>query len=449
MQSMALLRSCASHGSIPDVGAAQTLARGPIVPPIVSAEGGIDREPRFGTRDAATMLLGLLVAAVGAFAWLGPARVTVGHRLELDDPRLGAEPFELTIALDPRSGEATLTDLPMSRPREGETFPVPYGPDAGRKVHVVGVERSGGVVRIRTRCPTCRTVEWGRRDGVLEISSVGGTVAPGMGYQLHVRAGAGPLEVQVRSGEVAPWRHGLDPLDAVALQAADCPSEGGPCSLGPGFALEDDQPALVRLRADQGSPGFEVRLSGSAQRDVAMRDRRSGLANGAFAAWLVLGLLVAGASLVGMPSARVRAAVLLGVGLSVPVALWVPGFSRWYWWPPRPVPMGPLLAASSLIVSAGAAWVLSRSLGLPWAGPRRLVVVGTVATVAALVLLAPALLMDDAVDVLVDIPLVDGAQLAYLSLSASTALGVVGGWLLGAAGRDRATMAEDGRRAMP
>lgn len=404
----------------------------------------------FGAGDLATLLLGVFVAVVGAYSWLGPARVMATHRLELADPRLGAERFELTIALDPRSGTATLDGLAAPRPREGETFPVPYGPDAGRMVQVSGVERSEGLVRIRTRCPTCVTVEWGRRDAVLEIRSSAGALLPGMGYELHVRAGAGPIEVEVRSPGSPSLRHALEPLEAVALQDADCPSEEGPCSFGPGFALAGDETTVVRLRAREGSAGFEIRLFGSGDRTVTMRERRSGVANGFFAGWLAVGLLVAGASLVGAPSTRVRAAVLLAVGLSVPVTLWLPGSSGWYWWPPRPVPMAPLLAGSSVVVSASAAYLLSRGVGLPWAWPRRAAAMGTVALVLAFAVAVPALLIDERTDDVVDAPPFDrGAQLAYVSLYASTALGVVGGWVLGAAGRDRGTMTPDKRRAMP
>lgn len=421
------------------------------MPAIVGAQDLQGRERSFGAGDVATLVLGLVVAAVGAYAWLGPARVTVGHRLELSDPRLGADPFQLTIALDPRSGRSTMDGLPMPRPRAGENFPVPYGPDAGRAVRIEGVERSDGVVRIRTRCSNCRTVEWGRPDGVLEISSEGGTVLSGMGYELHVRAGAGPLEVEVRSPSAPAWRQTLDPLDAVALLDADCPSEEGPCAFGPGFALGDDEVTVVRLRAREGSPGFELRLLGSAHRNVAMRDRRSGVANGFFVAWLGLGLLVAGASLLRVPSVRVRAAVLLALGLSVPVALWIPGSSGWYWWPIRPVPMGPLLAASSVAVSAGAAWMLSHDVGLPWARGRRLIVAGTTCLAVALVLALPALLIDERADPLVGVPGAEGlgTWAAYLSLYLATGLGVVGGWLLGAAGRERARIPVDERRAMP
>jgi len=420
------------------------------VPPIMEARDADPNERPFRPVDAATLVLGLFVAVVGMYAWLGPVRVPEGHVLALADPRLGADRFELSITLDPRSGEATLEGLDVSAPREGDTFPVPYGPDRGRPVGITRVERSAVGVRIQTRCPTCETVEWGRRDGVLEILATEGTVRPGMGYELHVRAGAGPLEVEVRSPSGEPWRHALEPLDAVALQDVDCPSEEGPCSFGPGFTLEDDEASVVRLRAREGSAGFEVRISGRASRFVAMRDRRSGVANGFFAAWLLLGALVAVSSLVRAPSARARAAVLLAVGLSVPVALWVPGSSRWYWWPVGPVPMAPLLAVSSVVVSGGAAGVLSRGVGLPWARARRAAVLGTAAVVGALALLVPALLIDQRTDTLVDIaPLDAGAQLGYLSLYAATALGVLGGWLLGAARRDRATIVVDERRTMP
>jgi hypothetical protein len=404
----------------------------------------------FGSADVATLVLGLLVVALGAYALVGQARVTARHRLELADPRLGAEAFELTIALDPRSGATTLDGLAPPRPRKGETFPVPYGPDAGRMVQIVAVERSEGVVRIRTRCPTCETVEWGRSDGVLAIRNEAGGPLAGMGYELHVRAGAGPLDVDVRSEPTSAWRHTLDPLEAVALQAADCQSEEGPCSFGPGFTLADDEVTVVRLRSSEGSPGFELALLGTAYRGVAMRDRRSVVANGFFLAWLALGLLVAGASLIRAPSMLVRAAVLLAVGLSVPVALWLPGSSGWYWWPPRPVPMAPLLAGSSVVVAACAAYLLSRGLGLPWAWPRPAAAIGTVALVLAFALAVPALLIDERTDALVDVPPIDGgAQLAYVSLYTSTALGVAGAWLLGAAGRERARMPVDERRAMP
>lgn len=421
------------------------------MPAIVGAQDLQTRERPFRAGDVATLVLGLVVAVVGAYAWLGPARIIVGHRLELSDPRVGAEPFQLTIALDPRSGRSTTDGLPMPRPRAGETFPVPYGPDAGRAVRIEGVERSEGVVRIRTRCSNCRTVEWGRPDGVLEISSEGGTVLAGMGYELHVRAGAGPLEVEVRSPSAPVWRQTLDPLDAVALLDADCLGEEGPCAFGPGFALGDDEVTVVRLRAREGSPGFELRLLGSAHRMVAMRDRRSGIANGFFVAWLALGLLVAGASLVRVPSTRMRATVLLALGLSVPLALWIPGSSGWYWWPIRPVPMGPLLAGASVVVSAGAAWGLSHDVGLPWARARRLVLAGTVCLVAALPLALPALLIDERTDLFVDVPGGEGfgTWAAYLSLYLATGLGVAGGWLLGAAGRHRARIQVDERRAMP
>lgn len=419
------------------------------MPPIVGVPAPSPRSRAFRTDDAATLLLGLLVAAVGAFAWLGPARVPAGHRLELADPRLGAEPFELTIALDPRSGAVTLDGLSTPGAREGETFPVPYGPDAGRRVQISGVERSEGLVRIRTRCPTCRTVEWGRRDAVLDIRSTQGTVVSGMGYALHVRAGAGPLQVEVRTPGSPSWRHALGPLEAVALQDADCPSEEGPCSFAPGFALTDGS-AIVRLRAREGSAGFEIRLVGIGHRTVAMRDRRSAAADGLFAAWLALGLLVAGASLLRAPSARLRAALLLAAGLSVPLALWLPGSSDWYWLPVRPVPMAPLLAGSSVVVSSSAAYLVSRDAGLPWAWPRRVARIGTVALVLAFALAVPALLIDDRTDPLVGVPPIDGgAQVGYVSLYVATALGLLGGWLLGTAGRDRATMTPDERRPMP
>jgi hypothetical protein len=271
-----------------------------------------------------------------------------------------------------------------------------------------------------------------------------------MGYELHVRAGAGPLEVEVGSDGSGSLRHSLDALEAVALQDADCPSEEGPCSFGPGFALAGHETTVIRLRAREGSAGFELRLLGSGERSVAMRDGRSGFANGLFVAWLVLGLFVAGASLVRRPSTRVRAAVLLAVGLSVPVALWLPGSSGWYWWPPRPVPSAPLLAGSSVVVTACSAYLLSREWGLPWAWPRRVAVAGTVALVLAFAVAIPALLIDERTDALVDIPPISGgAQLGYVSLYMATGLGLVGGWVLGAAGRGRATMTADERRPMP
>ncbi|HEU4354044.1 MAG TPA: hypothetical protein VFT27_00505 [Actinomycetota bacterium] len=421
------------------------------MPAIVGAQDLQTEERPFRAGTAATLVLGLVVAAVGAYAWLGPARITVGHRLELSDPRLGAEPFRLTIALDPRSGRSTMNGLPIPRPRAGETFPVPYGPDAGQVVRIEGVESSDGVVRIRTRCSRCRTVEWERPGGVLEIGSEGGAVTPGMGYELHVRAGAGPLEVEVRSPSAPTWRQTLGPLNAVALQDADCPSEEGPCAFGPGFAIGDDEVTVVRLRAREGSPGFEFSLLGRAHPNIAMRDRRSSVANAFFVSWLVLGLLVAGGSLLRTPSTRVRAAVLLALGLSVPVALWIPGSSGWYWWPIRPIPMGPLLAGSSVVVSAGAAWVLSRDIGLPWARVRRLAFAGTVCLAVALVLAFPALLIDERSDLFVEGPGGEGlgSWAAYVSLYLATGLGVAGGWLLGAAGRERARMPVDERRAMP
>jgi hypothetical protein len=73
-----------------------------------------------------------------------------------------------------------------------------------------------------------------------------------------------------------------------------------------------------------------------------------------------------------------------------------------------------------------------------------------VALVLAFALAVPALLIDERTDALVDVPPIDGgAQLAYVSLYTSTALGVAGAWLLGAAGRERARMPVDERRAMP
>jgi hypothetical protein len=377
--------------------------------------------------DVPTMTLGVVLAAMGAFVVFVPYEIRLGHMLAIDDPRLGSSPFETSVTLDPRTGEATVAGLDLVPARVGDTFPAPYGRDREREVVVVGVRRSDGtVVAIRTACPTCSTARW---DGHQETWTVAGSVEPGLRYGLHLQAGAGPLTVTIRSPGGEVYRRALRPLATVNIEPASC-DHVDTC----GFVVGQEGSVTLTLSAPGSSPGYGFMLYGHGTRLGTASSRRPALADVFGIGLLVLGIAAIVAAILGRPSRAWRTGALVLGAFAVPVGLLVSDPDDWYWWPAEPIPSLTVLNAGTLVLAFGVMVLAATAIGRRPSNPRATVIGAVTATVIGAFLSVPSLLIRTTDALYLDYPSgYDlGAQVLYLSLYLGVALLALGGWLFGA-----------------